>query len=112
MRCRLCGERAGWLRRRCARCKTLWELWQRNREASWRELFDAFLATDIAPEQIEKFLAAEPKKGAGSIRDLIAADLTNHLLAALGKSPTQSAREVKRLREKGLWRAYDRPLDE
>jgi hypothetical protein len=77
-----------------------------------RGLLDALHATRASPARIERFLAAEPRPGAGTIRDLMAAEMTNQLLAALGQRPTQSGAGAKRLRERGAWRGYDRrPTD-
>jgi len=77
-----------------------------------RRLLDALLATGASPGKIERFLAAEPSPGGGTIRDLMAAEMSNQLLAALGQPPTQSGSNAKRLRERGSWRAYDRrPTD-
>lgn len=78
-----------------------------------RRLLDALGATGAEPEKIERFLAAEPRPGAGTIRDLIAAEMSNQLLAGLGQRPSQSGADAKRLRERGAWRSYDqRPTDD
>ena len=77
-----------------------------------RGLLDALHATGASPEQIERFLNAEPRGGGGTIRDLMAAEMSNQLLGALGQPPTQSGASAKRLRERGAWRSYDqRPSD-
>lgn len=77
-----------------------------------RGLLDALRATGASPERIERFLNAEPRRSAGTIRDLMAAEMTNQLLAALGQRPTQSGAGAKRLRERGAWRSFDRrPTD-
>ena len=73
-----------------------------------RRLLAALRATGAAPEHIERFLDAEPRRGAGTIRDLMAATMTNQLLDALGQRPSQSGSDAKRLRERGAWREYDR----
>jgi hypothetical protein len=72
-----------------------------------RALLVAFEATGIDRAAVERFLDSEPSKGDGSIRDQIAADMSNQLLDALGQRPEQSGAEVKRLRERGQWRSYD-----
>ena len=78
-----------------------------------RRLLDALTATGAGPAKIERFLAAEPQHGAGTIRDLMAAEMSNQLLAGLGQRPTQSGADTKRLRERGAWRSYDRrPTDD
>lgn len=77
-----------------------------------RRLLAGLGSTGAPPEKIERFLDAEPRPGGGTIRDLIAAEMSNQLLAALGQQPTQSGADAKRLRERGAWRGYDqRPID-
>jgi len=77
-----------------------------------RRLLEALRATGTSAEKIERFLNAEPRRGNGTIRDLMAAQMSNQLLAALGQRPTQSGAEAKRLREHGAWRGYDqRPTE-
>jgi len=77
-----------------------------------RCLLDALGATGASTEKIERFLNAEPHQGGGTIRDQMAAEMSNQLLAALGQRPTQNGATAKRLRERGAWRAYDqRPND-
>jgi hypothetical protein len=73
-----------------------------------RRLLEAFRETGVSADKIERFLAAEPRRGGGTIRDLIAAEMSNQLLAALGQRPTQSGADAKRLRERGAWRDLDR----
>jgi hypothetical protein len=70
-------------------------------------MMDAFIASGAAQAQIEKFLEADPE-GTGSIRDQIAADMTNQLLGALGQRNRQTPQTVRRLRERGAWRTFDR----
>jgi hypothetical protein len=72
-----------------------------------RRLLAAFEATGIDRAHIERFLEAEPSKDGASIRDQIAADMSNQLLEALGQPPEQSGAEVKKIRERGQWRSYD-----
>jgi hypothetical protein len=55
---------------------------------------------------IERFLDADPN-GRGSVRDQIAADMTNQLLEALGQRPRQSVTDVRRIRRRGAWMALD-----
>ena len=77
-----------------------------------RGLLDALGATGASTEKIERFLNAEPRRGEGTIRDHMAAEMSNQLLAALGQRPTQSGAAAKRLRKRGTWRSYDqRPND-
>jgi len=70
-------------------------------------LLDAFGATGVDPDKIRRFLEGEPDRAGGSIRDRIAADMTNELLGALGQAGRQSGEEVKRLRQRGLWKTFD-----
>ena len=44
-----------------------------------------------------------------AVRDQIAADMTNQLLAAFGQRRRQTPEEVRRIRERGAWVALDRP---
>ena len=74
-----------------------------------RQLLAAFAASGIPAAKVERFLAAEPERGRGTIRDLIAADMSNQLLDALGQPAAQTGADVKRLRERGTWRTYHRP---
>jgi hypothetical protein len=77
-----------------------------------RRLLAGLGSTGASAEKIERFLDAEPRPGCGTVRDLIAAEMSNQLLAALGQRPTQSGADAKRLRERGAWRGYDqRPID-
>lgn len=76
-----------------------------------RQLLEALHATGASAEKIDRFFAAEPRRGAGTIRDLMAAEMSNQLLAAIGQRPTQSGAAAKRLRERGTWRDYDQKRD-
>jgi len=77
-----------------------------------RRFLAALQATGASPREIERFLSVEPVRGGGTIRDLMAAEMSNQLLTALGQHPTQSGTDAKRLRERGTWRGYDRrPTD-
>src|SRR5262249_6038228 len=107
MRCRLCGDSAGWWRRRCRDCDRLWDAWTSHGADGMRRLLDALGATGASRAEIVRFWTAEPQPGAGTIRDQMAAAMSNQLLDALGQRPTQSGADAKRLRERGAWRAYD-----
>lgn len=65
------------------------------------------MATGAPSDKIERFLAADPK-GDGTVRDHIAADMTNELMQALGNDTRQSGADVKRIRERGNWVNLDR----
>lgn len=77
-----------------------------------RRLLQALDHTGVEPDKIQRFLDAEPTAGGGSVRDLIAADMTNQLLDALGQPPSQEGATVQRLRQRGDWRRLDRPPSE
>ena len=104
----MCGQSAGWWRRRCADCRRLWAVWTEHSQHGMRRLLEAMHATGVDADKIERFLDAEPRAGGGTIRDLMAAEMSNQLLAALGQRPTQSGADAKRLRERGAWRDLDR----
>ena len=70
-------------------------------------MLDFLAATGVPRHAIERFLEADPD-GRGSVRDQIAADMTNQLLEALGQRGRQSVADVKRIRERGGWTALDR----
>lgn len=65
-------------------------------------ILELFIATGAPREKVERFLDADPD-GTGSVRDQIAADMSNQLLEALGQHGRQTALGVKRLRERGEW---------
>jgi hypothetical protein len=72
-----------------------------------------FQAAGVSREATERFLDADLPGGRGSIRDQIAADMSNELLAALGQTGGgQTDADVRRLRERGSWRDYDRRPEE
>lgn len=77
-----------------------------------RRILIAFEDAGIDRDQIERFMAGEPRPGQGAIRDHIAAEMANQLLDALGRSATQDARKTRRLRDIGAWRDYDRRPEE
>jgi hypothetical protein len=108
MRCRFCGDAAGFWRRRCRECRRLWSTWLENRFSGMAEILTVLARTGVAEDKIQRFLNAEPRKGRGTVRDLIAADMTNQVLAALGQAPCQHGGGVKRLRERGGWKDLDR----
>lgn len=74
-----------------------------------RGILEAFQATGVSPEKLQSFLEGEPEPGKGNVRDLIAADMTNQLLGALGQKGDQTGTGVRSLRERGGWKGLDRP---
>jgi hypothetical protein len=75
-------------------------------------LLRSFAETGIGSHKIERFLDFEQHRGYGTVRDQMAADMSNQLLGALGRGQRQSREEVRRLRGRGAWRTYDRPPEE
>jgi hypothetical protein len=106
MRCRYCTEPAGWWRRRCRDCCQLEELFGTHRGADMGTMMDVFMASGVPRPKVEKFFDAD-LNGAGTVRDQIAADMTNQLLGALGQRGRQTAGDVKRIRERGGWTRLD-----
>jgi hypothetical protein len=72
-----------------------------------KRILEELQATGVQQAKIERFLHSEPRKGQGTIRDQIAAQMTNQLLDALGQPGEQTGSDAKRLRERGAWRTYD-----
>ena len=101
MRCVSCQEAAGWWKRRCSDCSkvlALYEQWAG--ELGLLQLLDLFESHRISRAKIEAALAHDPD-GRGTLRDRMAADMTNRVFADLGLSTRQTVAEVKRLRERG-----------
>jgi len=69
-------------------------------------------ASGVATDKIDRFLDSELEAGGATVRDQIAADMANQLLAALGREPSQTAAGTKVLRERGDWRSLDRRPEE
>jgi hypothetical protein len=111
MRCRYCKESAGLWRRRCRDCRLLWEIFAAHREENMPTMFQRFRASGVAHRKIVAFFDADPT-GTGAVRDQMAADMTNELLAMLGQHKRQSAEEVRQLRQRGEWtRLGERPRE-
>ncbi len=107
MRCRYCREPAGWWHRQCRTCRQLLRVYLAQRGSDMASLLSHLEATGAPSAHIERFLAADPH-GHGSLRDQIAADMTNQVLSALGQRGRQTAADVKRIRERGGWVGLDR----
>lgn len=107
MRCRICREGAGGLRRRCSDCGRLAELFVAHRGADMSTLMDMFIASGAPRHKVDKFLNADVD-GQGTVRDQIASNMANDLLAALGQRGRQTATDVRRIRQRGAWVASDR----
>ena len=101
MRCRYCAEYVGLFRRCCADCRALLDVYERHRDdIALSELLDRFIVTGVARPKIEAVLERDPD-GTGSVRDRVTADMSNRLLAAMGVAATQTAADVRKLREQG-----------
>ena len=107
MRCRICTQPARWWRRRCDDCRRLVEVFVAHRGADMATMMELFIASGTPREKVEKLLLAD-LDGAGSVRDQIAADMTNDLLSAFGQTRRQTPREVERIRQRGGWMTLDR----
>jgi hypothetical protein len=70
-------------------------------------MMELFVASGVPREKVERFLLAD-LDGAGSVRDQIAANMTNDLLQALGQAGRQTPRQVARIRDRGGWMRLDR----
>jgi len=64
--------------------------------AQWLELFESH---GIPRAKVEAALAYDPD-GRGTLRDRMAADMTNRVLAELGVAARRTAADVRRLRER------------
>ena len=74
-------------------------------------LMELFIGTGAPRDKLERFLDGDPA-GAGSVRDQIAADMTNQLLEALGRRDRQTRNDVKRIRARGNWNSlHQRPRE-
>jgi len=109
MRCRCCHDRAGGLKRLCDDCGRLFALYEQHRgDLGLSQLLDLFIATGITRAKIEAALASDPD-GRGALRDRIAADMANRVLADMGVTSQQTAAGVKRLRVGGGAASTTRP---
>ncbi len=61
------------------------------------------MSTGIPYAKIERFLDAD-LDGTGSVRDKLAAEMTNELLAVFGHRDRQTAADVRHIRERGAWK--------
>jgi len=69
---------------------------------------EVFIGSGASRHKIERFLESDIG-GHGAVRDQIAADMTNELLAAFGQRDRKTPEEVRRIRERGAWESLDRP---
>ena len=62
------------------------------------EFLDALERTGVPKEKILRFLKADPH-GKGSVQDQVTAEMTSELMKVMGLKGSQTAGEVKRIRE-------------
>ena len=98
-KCVYCGERAGLFGRSCADCKKLLaRVTELRGKVSYGQFLDGLEKTGIDKEKILRFLQADPE-GTGSIQDQVTAEMTSELMQVMGISGSQTAQEVKRIRD-------------
>lgn len=112
MKCRHCRERAGWFTRVCTDCQRLLAIYDLHKgQLGLPQFLDLFIETGLSRQKIEAFLDSD-LNGEGSVKDHILADMSTQLLGAMGVNARQSAEDVKRLRERGIWRGMgERPKE-
>jgi len=74
-------------------------------------MMDLLLGTGAERQKIEAFLDSD-YDGQATVRDHIAADMTNQLLQAFGQAARKTPAEVRRIRERGGWVNLDRPPED
>ena len=98
-RCVYCGERCGFWSRICSDCKKLLARADELRgRAGYGEFLDELERTGVSKEKIIVFLQADPE-GKGSIQDQVTAEMAGELMKVMGLKGSQSAGDVKRIRE-------------
>jgi hypothetical protein len=98
-KCVYCGERAGLFGKVCADCKKLLSRVAELRgKVSYGQFLDGLEETGVDKEKILRFLTADPD-GAGCIQDQVTAEMTTELMKVMGIAGSQTAQEVKRIRE-------------
>jgi thiol-disulfide isomerase/thioredoxin len=98
-RCVYCGDRSGFWSRLCGDCKKLLARVEELREkVGFGEFLDELERTGVPKEKILRFLKADPH-GKGSVQDQVTAEMTSELMKVMGLKGSQTAGEVKRIRE-------------
>lgn len=98
-RCRYCGERAGLWSTTCRDCKKLLaRVAALKGNVGYGAFLDGLEETGVAKEKIVVFLKADPD-GSGSILDQVTAEMASELMKVMGLKGSQSAQDVKRIRE-------------
>jgi hypothetical protein len=67
-------------------------------KVSYGRFLDGLDQTGVAKEKIFTFLQADPD-GKGSIQDQVTAEMTSELMKVMGIAGSQTAEEVKRIRD-------------
>lgn len=98
-RCKYCEDRAGFWSALCADCKRLLaKVGELGGRVGYGEFLDGLAETGVPKEKIMTFLTADPE-GKGSIQDQVTAEMTSELMKVMGLKGSQSAEEVRRIRE-------------
>lgn len=98
-RCAYCGDRGRFWSKICKDCKKLLARVQELRgQVGYGEFLDGLAGTGVPKEKITAFLKADPD-GKGSIQDQVTAEMASELMKIMGLKGSQSAQEVKRIRE-------------
>jgi len=98
-RCIYCGDRSGFWSKLCGDCKKLLARVDELRgKVGFGEFLDELERTGIPKEKILRFLKADPY-GKGSVQDQVTAEMTSELMQVMGLKGSQTAGEVKRIRE-------------
>jgi hypothetical protein len=97
--CIYCGGRSGILAKICADCKKLLaRVAELRGKVGYGEFLDGLTATGVPKEKIIVFLKADPE-GKGSVQDQVTAEMTSELMQVMGLKGSQSAANVKGIRE-------------
>jgi hypothetical protein len=98
-RCIYCGEGSGLWSRTCGDCRKLLARVEALRgRVGYGEFLEGLEATGVSKEKIIVFLRADPH-GTGSIQDQVTAEMTTELMRVMGIAGSQTAGEVKRIRD-------------
>jgi hypothetical protein len=98
-RCVYCGDRSGFWSRLCGDCKKLLARVEEFRgKVGFSEFLDELEGTGVPKEKILRFLKSDPH-GKGSVQDQVTAEMTSELMKVMGLKGSQTAGEVKRIRE-------------
>jgi len=97
--CVYCGERGGIFSKTCADCKKLLaRVAELRGKVGYGEFLDGLAETGVPKEKILVFLKADPE-GKGSVQDQVTAEMTSELMQVMGLKGSQTAENVKGIRE-------------